>query len=349
MKFVKYIYLLAILFLLSCSSENIISQQGSPTIDKIIPDETWVGDTLTIYGSYFGDRSISSFIKFDDQNIINSMQCLKWTVSQIKVIVPMTSTIQIIVIIGQDSSNNFPIKINRLAKIESVEIPIGSFTMGSKNGLKDELPLHMVEISQSFIISIYEINQFVYEQVMGVNPSMAKDYSLPVDSVNWIEAIQFCNKLSEIDGLTPAYKFFGENVEWDTNANGWRLPTEAEWEYVCKAGKDGEYSADWSVDDLGWYNMNSGLHSHPSGRKMANEWGIFDMNGNLWEWCWDFYSSDYYQTSPSIDPKGPKSGSKHIARGGSWNDGNSFTRAANRFYPENSILSTGFRIVRNKN
>lgn len=346
MKCVKCIYILGLLLLLSCDNENIINEQGKPIIDKIIPEETWVGDTLTIYGSYFGDPTISSFIKFDNQNIINSTQCLKWTISQIKVTVPLTSTTEIAVIVGQDTSNIYPIKINRLPKIECVEISSGIFNMGSMNGLKDELPIHTVQISEAFLMSIFEINQFVYEQVMGTNPSIQKDYSLPVDSINWIDAIHFCNKLSEIDGLNPAYKFFGENVEWDTTANGWRLPTEAEWEYACKAGKEGEYFGDWQIDDLGWYNMNSGLHSHPSGRKMANDWGLFDMNGNLWEWCWDFYSSDYYKISPAINPRGPQSGERRIARGGSWNDGNFFARASNRFYPENSIHSTGFRIVR---
>ncbi len=345
--FSHFITVLLLLFIVSCSNENIINEQGKPKIDKVIPEDTWVGDTLIIYGSYFGDPSITSFIKFDNQNIINSKQCLKWTTSQIKVIVPLTNTNKIIVIVDKDTSNSYPIKISRLPKIECVEIANGSFVMGSNNGLIDEKPLHTVQISQSFLISINEINQFIYEQVMGVNPSIVKDYSLPVDSINWIDAIQFCNKLSEIDSLKPVYKFFGENVEWDSSANGWRLPTEAEWEYACKAGKAGEYSNDWLLDDLGWYNMNSGLHSHPSGRKRANDWGLYDMNGNLWEWCWDFYSADYYKTSPASDPTGPKSGVRHIARGGSWNDGNFFCRAANRFYPDNSIHSTGFRIVRN--
>ncbi len=197
------------------------------------------GDTLTIYGSYFGDPSITSYIKFDDQNIINSKQCLKWTISQIKVIVPLTATNRIIAIVDNDTSNSYPIKISRLPKIECVEITNGSFIMGSNNGLIDEKPLHTVQISQSFLISIYEINQFIYEQVMGVNPSIVKDYSLPVDSINWIDAIQFCNKLSEIDSLKPAYKFFGENVVWDKSANGWRLPTEAEWNTLAKLEKQG--------------------------------------------------------------------------------------------------------------
>jgi hypothetical protein len=118
MNYIKYINFFALLLLLSCSSENIISEQGTPVIDKILPDETWVGDTLTIYGTNFGDPSISNFIKLDEQNIINSTQCLKWTISQIKIIVPLTSTSGIVVIVGQDTSNLYPIVIKRLPTIE---------------------------------------------------------------------------------------------------------------------------------------------------------------------------------------------------------------------------------------
>ncbi|HAW09453.1 MAG TPA: hypothetical protein DCW42_09925 [Bacteroidetes bacterium] len=347
MNFAKCLYIcVLVLLVISCSDDKIINEQGKPIIDKVIPENTWVGDTLTIYGSYFGDPSITSFLVFDNQNIINSTKCLKWTISQIKVIVPLTSSSEVMVIVDQDSSNKYAIKVSRLPKIECVEISSGSFIMGSNYGLKDELPVHTVQISSPFLMSIYEINQFVYEQVMGTNPSIVKDHKLPVDSVNWIDAIQFCNKLSEIDGLTPAYQFFGENVTWNVETDGWRLPTESEWEYACRAGTQGEYSGDWILDDLGWYNMNSGMHSHPSGRKTGNLWGLFDMNGNLWEWCWDFYADDYYNNSSGTDPKGPDSGSRHVARGGSWNEGNIFARSSNRSYPDNSLQSTGFRIVR---
>jgi formylglycine-generating enzyme required for sulfatase activity len=333
----------------SCNNNDlIITESGKPSITKVVKDTTFIGDTITIYGENFGDRNLSSFVVFNDSTIIHSSLCLKWTISQITLIVPNTNTQNIFVVAKNDTSNSFTLIINELPPLDTVEVSSGKITIGSLFGYKDEQPPHDIYISKPLICSKFEINQLFYKQVVGYNPSLIKDNSLPVDSISWVDAIQFCNKLSTIQGLKPVYTIFGDKVNWDTTANGWRLPTEAEWEYLCRAGSNYDYSSSTNLADDGWYNMNSGLHSHSSGLKLPNAFGLYDMHGNLWEWCWDFYSSDYYSQSPYQDPKGPETGSRHIARGGSYADGNSFARASNRYYTYDAIPRTGIRIVRNK-
>lgn len=342
------------LLIISCSEEQIITENGTPVIEKIIKNPTYVGDTITIYGSYLRDAGLDSYVQFINgingkvDTIIHSTKCLQWTVSKVKLIVPLATSTKINLVCKGDTTNNLEITINRLPELKTVEISSGKFLIGSYFGLKDEQPPHEIEISKPLIVSIFEINQFFYEQVSGNNPSLMKDHSLPVDSLNWIDAINFCNQLSVIDGLIPAYTIFGENVKWDTNASGWRLPTEAEWEYLCRANDTSDYSGSTDLNSVGWYSMNSGLKSHPSGLKKPNLFGLYDMHGNLWEWCWDYYNSDYYAISPYTNPVGPNTGTRHIARGGSYGDGNSLARASNRFFPGNPIERTGFRIVRTK-
>jgi len=337
-----------LLFLIGCGGNTLITESGKPQIDNIIPSEFSVGDTIEIYGTNFGDPSIYSFLIFGDTLKIPSSKCLQWTISKIRVVVPQIITNKLYLIRDKDTSNVFKIRINIIPKIDTVEIVGGSFIMGSRDGLPDEQPEHEVVITGKLIVSKYEITQRLFYQVMGYNPSLIKDNRLPVDSIQWSVALDFCNKLSELYGLKPVYQFTGNNAIWDTSANGWRLPTEAEWEYLCKAGSNSDYSGSNVVDHLGWYNMNSGLMPHPIGTKQPNAFGLYDMHGNVWEWCWDWYASDYYQNSPKINPKGPNEGSRRVARGGSYIDGNSFARSSNRFYKSEFLKQTGFRIVRNK-
>lgn len=342
------LYLLLIIVTIGCGENTLITESGKPKIDKVIPTDISVGDTIEIYGTNFGNPSIYSYIFLGDTTKIPSSKCLNWTISKIRVIVPKLNFEKIFVVVDKDTSNIFPIKINILPKIDTLEINGGDFTMGSRDGSKDEQPEHEISITGTLIVSKFEITQRVFSQVMGYNPSMIKDFRLPVDSIEWSVAVDFCNKLSELYGLTPVYKFTGNNASWDTTANGWRLPTEAEWEFLCKAGSNSDYSGSNVVDHLGWYNMNSGLQSHPVGTKQSNAFGLYDMHGNVWEWCWDWYSSEYYSNSPKSNPKGPAAGNRRVARGGSYNQGNSFARSSNRFYQKEFLPQTGFRIVRNK-
>jgi len=209
----------------------------------------------------------------------------------------------------------------------------GTFMMGSNEGDDDEKPVRRVTVSD-FLISKYEVTQALYERVMGSNPSNFKgDANRPVERVTWYDAVNFCNALSRLEGLTPAYRISGNSVTWIESANGYRLPTEAEWEYAARGGNQSrgfKFSGSDKEGEVAWYDGNSGNKTHSVGQKKPNELGLYDMSGNVWEWCWDWYDSGYYGKSPSTDPKGPSSGSFRVLRGGSWNYLTSLLRSANR-------------------
>jgi formylglycine-generating enzyme required for sulfatase activity len=225
----------------------------------------------------------------------------------------------------------------------------GTFEMGSANGLDDEKPVHQVRIS-SFYMSKYEVTQQEYQAVMGINPSNFKGDNLPVEQVSWYEAIEYCNKLSVKEGLTPAYRGSGDSVVCDFKASGYRLPTEAEWEYAAKGGSKEimvyEYSGSNSVDAVAWHPGNSGGTMHPVGSKIPNSLGLYDMTGNVWEWCWDRYES--YASGNQTDPMGASSGSNRVLRGGCWNYGDKGLRSASRhnLMPSNRYNTLGFRLLR---
>jgi formylglycine-generating enzyme required for sulfatase activity len=168
--------------------------------------------------------------------------------------------------------------------------------------------------------------------------------------VNWYEAVEYCNRLSLKEGLTPAYRGSGDSIVCDFNATGYRLPTEAEWEYAAKAGNKNylsyEYSGGNSVERVAWHSGNSGNSTHPVGTKQPNDLGLYDMSGNVWEWCWDWYGS--YSGGSQTDPRGASSGTSRVVRGGSWNSDAASVRSAIRRYnpPSNRRDYLGFRLVR---
>jgi len=240
------------------------------------------------------------------------------------------------------------LKANKITGMVYVEG--GSFQMGSNDGEIDEKPVHRVAVS-SFYIGKYEVTQKQWQAVMGNNPSNWKGDNLPVEQVNWYDCVEFCNKLSRKEGLTPCYSGSGSSITCDWTANGYRLPTEAEWEFSARGGnqsKGDTYSGSNTVGDVAWYGSNSGGKTHPVGQKQANEQGIYDMSGNVWEWCWDWYDSSYYGKSPAASPKGADGGSSRLLRGGSWNDNDRDCRVANRLdlSPGSRYGSLGLRIVR---
>ena len=207
-------------------------------------------------------------------------------------------------------------------------IPAGSFMMGSENGYGDERPVHKVTITKPFYIGIYPVFQGEYEVVMWSNPSGFRGNRRPIEQVTWYDAKEFCRRLSEKEGVT------------------YRLPTEAEWEYACRAGTTTRYYWGDRIDeDYLWYKDNSGWKTHPVGQKLPNAWGLYDMAGNVWEWCEDWYGS--YSPDEQTDPVGPSSGSSRVLRGSSWYGGTEFVRSANRdlFTPSYRYTNIGFRVV----
>jgi len=181
--------------------------------------------------------------------------------------------------LGDQYTNNLGMKL--------VYIPAGVFDMGSADGDSDEKPVHKVQITKGFYMGQYEVTQAQYESVMGSNPSYFKGENNPVEEVSWEEAVAFCKKLSSRENKT------------------YRLPTEAEWEYACRAGSTTKYcfgDSESQLGDYAWNDKNSNFSTHPVGQKQQNNWGLYDMHGNVYEWCQDWYGENYYSGSPAIDP-----------------------------------------------
>jgi formylglycine-generating enzyme required for sulfatase activity len=199
---------------------------------------------------------------------------------------------------------------------------------------------------------------------MDYNPSNFHGYELPVEHVSWYDCIEFCNKLSLMGGFTPCYEIRkGEpdpnnnnktdNIKWTVicnwEATGYRLPTEAEWEFAAKGGNNSNYfpfAGGDNVNNACWYKDNSQYKTHPVGQKTSNELGLFDMSGNVWEWVWDWY--DAYKEEAFQNPRGPEIGAYRVLRGGSWADNPNYQRAAGRGKenPTGRYTSIGLRIVR---
>jgi formylglycine-generating enzyme required for sulfatase activity len=243
-----------------------------------------------------------------------------------------------------------------------VRVEGGSFQMGSASGGRDnERPVRTVTVS-TFHMSKHQVTQREWFEVMGTTIQQQRDmankeWSLrgvgdnyPMYYVSWHEVIEFCNRLSIREGLTPAYRGSGNNITFDRNANGYRLPTEAEWEFATKGGiKDYlvfEYSGSNSVDAVGWFNGNSGNSTKPVGTKAPNNLGLYDMSGNVWEWCWDWFGT--YTSGSQTDPTGAVAGTSRVVRGGSWNTGAETLRSAYRHNntPSDRYTVLGFRLVR---
>lgn len=263
---------------------------------------------------------------------------------------------------GSSPSNDFGNIDDGLLLIQG-----GSFTMGSPESEpwrgSDETQ-HQVTLS-SFYLSPTEVTQAEYAQLMGGSASGAAAAA----GMTWYQAVEYCNKLSEAQGLTPAYAIDGESVSWDLAANGYRLPTEAEWEYACRAGTttpfntENSISADTQANYYGTYPYEiednyfsqSNLETAPGvyrqepiepGSFSANNWGLYDMHGNVAEWVWDIYGA--YDTAEATDPTGPAQGDLRVNRGGGWNDFAKNLRSAYRAaLPANgSSASVGFRVAR---
>jgi len=250
--------------------------------------------------------------------------------------------------------------------IKLVRIEAGEFLMGTTKDQVDQLmrlfpdskpelfdyeqPAHSVRLSKAFDLGIHEVTQGQYQEVMGENPSWFKGSDdLPVENVSCLDAVKFCNKLSEREKRTPFYRIDGTKVTV-VGGNGYRLPTEAEWEYACRAKSTALYPFGDDAGKLGehaWSVSNSESKTHPVGQKLPNAWGLYDMLGNVWEWCADGYHEKYYASSPSADPPGAPTASARVIRGGSFNFPPRVCRPAvrGRDSPWGRFLSMGFRVA----
>ncbi|MGD9202880.1 MAG: formylglycine-generating enzyme family protein [Chitinispirillia bacterium] len=228
-----------------------------------------------------------------------------------------------------------------------------TFQMGSNKGNNDEKPVHTVKFTNDFYIGKTEVTQREYEELMGENPSYFKGDNLPVETVYWWDAIKYCNARSRKEGLTPCYN--EETGECNFEANGYRLPTEAEWEYASRGGPESnsyEYSGSDTIGYVAWSKSNTIRRTNPVGIKLYNEIGVFDMSGNVWEWCNDWYGSEYYDQCKKegivMNPKGPNKGDIRVLRGGSWGDDAEYCRSALRggYVPVLHSNYFGFRLAR---
>ncbi|MGI5447675.1 formylglycine-generating enzyme family protein [Streptomyces sp. CA-243310] len=211
-----------------------------------------------------------------------------------------------------------------------VGVPPGRVTLSDRRTRRS-----WVAEVEPFRMAAYPVTQFWYAEVTGQRPSSAQGDRLPVEGVSWWDAIRFCNALSRRDGLTPAYRprADAETADWDTSADGYRLPTEAEWEHACRAGTAGPRYG--PLDEVAWYQGNSAGEIRPVGGKQPNAWGLYDMLGNTWDWCWDVYDAEVY-------------GTYRVLRGGGWADEHWSCRASvrRRSHPTFRIDDVGFRVAR---
>jgi formylglycine-generating enzyme required for sulfatase activity len=202
--------------------------------------------------------------------------------------------------------------------VEMVLVPGGEFAMGDAAGAEDAKAIHRVRIS-AFYMDKFEVSQGSFLALTGLNTSKVSGPKLPVEQTSWLHAARYCNARSEKEGIKPCY----DPKTWacDFAANGYRLPTEAEWEYACRAGTTTVYSFGDEAQKLpayAWLKSNAAGVPHPVGTKQPNPWGLYDLHGNVLEWCHDYYAADYYRTSPGQDPTGPVSGELRVLRGGGW-------------------------------
>jgi formylglycine-generating enzyme required for sulfatase activity/predicted phosphodiesterase len=228
------------------------------------------------------------------------------------------------------------LRVDQNTGIAFITIPAGEFDMGSNEDDSNEKPVHRVHISQSFLLGKYQVTNQEYQRFLEANPkvkppeywsnSQFNDPKKPVVGVSWKDAQIFCR--------------------WA----GCRLPTEAEWEYACRAGSKGRYcfgDDESKLEEYAWFGKNSGDKLHPVGEKKPNAWGLFGLHGNVWEWCQDWFGSDYYKRSPKTDPVGPEKGKARVLRGGSFGGVPDVLRCSSRYVarPDGRYYFVGFRVV----
>jgi formylglycine-generating enzyme required for sulfatase activity len=343
------------LLFISCKSDSTTvdppdNTTNSPIINILNISTIVIGQKITLLGKYFGSSKGTSTVN------MNGIDCSTydiWNDSLITCTVPTGVTSgKLKVVVGTKTSNEISYIIQQSSSlIPMVLIPKGSFYMGTDDTDDwDNLPKHKITISNDFYMAKYEITQEQWKVVYGniSNPSKYVGTKFPVDQITWFKTLDLCNQLSKIEKLTECYTINGETVTCNWNANGYRLPTEAEWEYACRGGTISDFYG--TISEIGWTNSNSKNAPNEVGLKLPNSFGLYDMSGNIYEWCWDYYDSEYYATSPASDPKGPVTGEERILRSGSWIDGDSKAKSITRHsaIPGLYNFNWGVRVVRNK-
>jgi formylglycine-generating enzyme len=250
------------------------------------------------------------------------------------------------------SPKRAPIDTARYVLVEG-----GSYTMGTDQPVEvHEAPAHKVSVNSFYLAK----NETTFEDFDKYTSEVKKD-SVPsgtwgrgkqaVFMVSWLDAVEYCNWLSAKEKLSKCYLIKGDNVTYLDTANGYRLPTEAEWEFAARGGNKSKgylFAGSADINAVGWYKDNSGGKAKPVALKAPNELGIFDMTGNVWEWVWDVYDGGYYKTSPADNPKGPDAGPYRVMRGGAWYNDADHAKVFSRqdHYPTFRQNSVGFRVAR---
>lgn len=213
---------------------------------------------------------------------------------------------------------------------EMIAVPAGQVSMSDRRTQRT-WSVHLAP----YRLAVFPVTQALYAQLTDRQPSAAREDHCPVESVSWWDAVSFCNTLSHREGLTPAYELHADadGIEWNASADGYRLPTEAEWQHACRAGTAGPRYG--PLDEIAWYRDNSRDRIHEVGGRQPNPWGLHDMLGNVWEWCWDIYDPEVY-------------GSYRVLRGGGWFDEHWSCRSSvrRRSHPTFQVDDVGFRVAR---
>jgi formylglycine-generating enzyme required for sulfatase activity len=233
-------------------------------------------------------------------------------------------------------------------------IPEGSFIMGSEREGADPSvqPRHQVNISTPFLMLTTPVTQALYLRVMDDARFKFPHPDHPAESVSWYDALEFCNRLSRLEGLEPAYQMSPKlGVKWRREASGYRLPTEAEWEHAARAHNTLFYAGSDNIDEVAWYAHNANHQSHPVAQKAPNAWGLYDMSGNVWEWCFDLFKPELYAKrapGPVTDPLADGHEGPRVIKGGSWSLEDRALEPAHRsrLAPHFKTSRIGFRVVR---
>lgn len=332
------------------------SQTGAPTITSLSTSEIAVNSGVQIKGNNFGTSMGEVYlgdIKLDKSNI------LKWQNESIRITAPAkglkTGNLYIVTSEGV-KSNEFAYTLKVNDRLKMVLIKAGSFTMGNNESEElSEKPEHSVTLTKDYYVSATEITQRQYKWCITTNAFVPPNTDdSPANNITFINACQFCNLLSIEAGLDTCYIIEGDNVIWNYEANGYRLLTDAEWEYAAKAGTNSPWGfVDGILKQYAWTSSNSGSTQTPLrvGQKDPNPWGLYDMLGNVEEWVWDIYDWDYYGLpNNSIDPKGPTTGSARVVRGGCFESSDDLCKTTSKasYTQTQRKYSLGFRIARTK-